>query len=102
GLKTSIRLNNIIVVVKLAIIVLFLLVGSFYVKPSNWTPFAPFGGTGILKGAAVVFFAYLGFDAVSSSAAEVKNVKRNMPIGIIGTLVICTIFYILVSGVLTG
>lgn len=101
-LKTSIRLNNIIVVVKLAIIVLFLLVGSFYVKPSNWTPFAPFGGTGILKGAAVVFFAYLGFDAVSSSAAEVKNAKRNMPIGIIGTLVICTIFYILVSGVLTG
>ena len=102
GLKTSIRLNNIIVVVKLAIIVLFLLVGSFYVKPSNWTPFAPFGGTGILKGAAVVFFAYLGFDAVSSSAAEVKSAKRNMPIGIIGTLVICTIFYILVSGVLTG
>ncbi|MBT9655823.1 amino acid permease [Lactiplantibacillus plantarum] len=102
GLKTSIRLNNIIVVVKLAIIVLFLLFGSFYVKPSNWTPFAPFGGTGILKGAAVVFFAYLGFDAVSSSAAEVKNAKRNMPIGIIGTLVICTIFYILVSGVLTG
>ncbi|WGS68972.1 amino acid permease [Lactiplantibacillus plantarum] len=102
GLKTSIRLNNIIVVVKLAIIVLFLLVGSFYVKPSNWTPFAPFGGTGILKGAAVVFFAYLGFDAVSSSAAEVKNAKGNMPIGIIGTLVICTIFYILVSGVLTG
>lgn len=102
GLKTSIRLNNIIVVVKLAIIVLFLLVGSFYVKPSNWTPFAPFGGTGILKGAAVVFFAYLGFDAVSSSAAEVKNAKRNMPIGIIGTLVICTISYILVSGVLTG
>lgn len=102
GLKMSIRLNNIIVVVKLAIIVLFLLVGSFYVKPSNWTPFAPFGGTGILKGAAVVFFAYLGFDAVSSSAAEVKNAKRNMPIGIIGTLVICTIFYILVSGVLTG
>lgn len=102
GLKTSIRLNNIIVVVKLAIIVLFLLVGSFYVKPSNWTPFAPLGGTGILKGAAVVFFAYLGFDAVSSSAAEVKNAKRNMPIGIIGTLVICTIFYILVSGVLTG
>ncbi|MCM8610096.1 MULTISPECIES: amino acid permease [Lactiplantibacillus] len=102
GLKTSIRLNNIIVVVKLAIIVLFLLVGSFYVKPSNWTPFAPFGGMGILKGAAVVFFAYLGFDAVSSSAAEVKNAKRNMPIGIIGTLVICTVFYILVSGVLTG
>ncbi|MFC6294436.1 amino acid permease [Lactiplantibacillus daoliensis] len=102
GLKTSVRLNNIIVAVKLAIIVIFLLVGSFYVKPSNWTPFAPFGVSGIFKGAAVVFFAYLGFDAVSSSAAEVKNAKKNMPIGIIGTLVVCTIFYIMVSGVLTG
>ena len=102
GLKTSIRLNNIIVVLKLAIIIMFLLVGSFYVKPSNWTPFAPFGVHGIFKGAAVVFFAYLGFDAVSSSAAEVKNAKRNMPIGIIGTLVICTIFYIMVAAVLTG
>lgn len=102
GLKTSVRLNNIIVAVKLAIIVIFLLVGSFYVKPSNWTPFAPFGINGIFKGAAVVFFAYLGFDAVSSSAAEVKNAKKNMPIGIIGTLVVCTVFYIMVSGVLTG
>lgn len=102
GLKTSVRLNNIIVAVKLAIIIIFLLVGAFYVKPSNWSPFAPFGVSGIFKGAAVVFFAYLGFDAVSSSAAEVKNAKRNMPIGIIGTLIVCTIFYILVSGVLTG
>ncbi|AVK64618.1 amino acid permease [Lactobacillus sp. CBA3606] len=102
GLKTSVRLNNIIVAVKLAIIIIFLLVGSFYVKPSNWTPFAPFGTQGIFHGAAVVFFAYLGFDAVSSSAAEVKNAKRNMPIGIIGTLVICTAFYIMVSAVLTG
>ena len=102
GLKTSVRLNNIIVAVKLAIIVIFLLVGSFYVKPANWTPFAPFGINGIFKGAAVVFFAYLGFDAVSSSAAEVKNAKKNMPIGIIGTLVVCTAFYIMVSGVLTG
>ncbi|MFB9768890.1 amino acid permease [Lactiplantibacillus modestisalitolerans] len=102
GLKTSVRLNNIIVVLKLAIIVIFLLVGAFYVKPTNWTPFAPFGVSGIFHGAAVVFFAYLGFDAVSSSAAEVKNAKKNMPIGIIGTLVICTIFYILVSVVLTG
>ncbi|MFC6181144.1 amino acid permease [Lactiplantibacillus daowaiensis] len=102
GLKTSIRLNNIVVVLKLAIIIVFLLVGSFYVKPANWTPFAPFGVHGIFKGAAVVFFAYLGFDAVSSSAAEVKNAKRNMPIGIIGTLVICTVFYISVAAVLTG
>lgn len=102
GLKTSVRLNNIIVAIKLIIIVVFLIVGFFYIKPSNWSPFAPFGVKGIFRGAAVVFFAYLGFDCVSSSAAEVKNPKRNMPIGIIGTLIICTLFYILVSAVLTG
>lgn len=102
GLKTSVMLNNIIVSIKIIIILVFLLVGSFYVKPNNWSPFAPFGVKGIFSGAAVVFFAYLGFDCVSSSAAEVKNPKRNMPIGIIGTLVICTLFYILVSVILTG
>ncbi|XRJ97794.1 amino acid permease [Latilactobacillus sakei] len=102
GMKTSVRLNNIIVAIKLLIIVAFLLVGFFYIKPKNWIPFAPFGIKGVFRGAAVVFFAYLGFDCVSSSAAEVKNPKRNMPIGIIGTLVICTMFYILVSAVLTG
>ncbi|KRM69906.1 amino acid permease [Apilactobacillus ozensis DSM 23829 = JCM 17196] len=102
GLKSSVRINSIIVVIKIAIIILFVIVGFFYVKPSNWTPFLPFGTSGIFKGASLVFFAYLGFDCVSSSAAEVKNPKRNMPIGIFGTLIICTALYILVSIVLTG
>ena len=94
--KTSIRLNNIIVVVKLAIIVLFLLVGSFYVKPSNWTP-AP-GGTGILEARGRLL--RLGFDAMSSSAAEVKMPSATCRLGS-WDLIICTIF-VLVSGVLTG
>ncbi|KRL38010.1 amino acid permease [Liquorilactobacillus uvarum DSM 19971] len=102
GVKTSIRINNIIVIVKIAIIFLFLLVGMFYVKPANWHPFFPFGYGGVLKGASLVFFAYLGFDVVSATAAEVKNPRKNMPIGIIGTLLICTVLYILVSIVLTG
>lgn len=102
GVRTSIKLNNLIVIVKIAIILLFLAVGFFYVKPTNWQPFFPFGGMGVLTGASLVFFAYLGFDAVSASAAEVKNPRKNMPIGIIGTLIICTILYTLVSIVLTG
>ncbi|WP_288530084.1 amino acid permease [uncultured Secundilactobacillus sp.] len=102
GMKASVRLNNIIVVVKIAIIILFIIVGAFYVKPTNWHPFMPFGMKGVFAGSAAVFFAYLGFDAVSSSAAEVKNPKRNMPIGIIGTLIIATILYVGVSIVLTG
>ncbi|WP_125982228.1 APC family permease [Loigolactobacillus iwatensis] len=102
GMKESVRINNVMVIVKITIIVIFLLVGAFYVKPANWHPFLPFGVKGIFKGASTVFFAYLGFDAVSSSAAEVKNPQRNMPIGIIGTLIVATILYILVSAVLTG
>jgi APA family basic amino acid/polyamine antiporter len=102
GVKTSVRFNNLIVILKIAIIIVFLLVGMFYVKPANWHPFLPFGVSGVFKGASLVFFAYLGFDAVSASAAEVKNPKKNMPVGILGTLIICTILYILVSIVLTG
>lgn len=102
GVKSSVRLNNIIVFVKIGIILLFVVVGAFYIKPTNWHPFMPFGNHGVFAGASAVFFAYLGFDAVSSSAAEVKNPKRNMPIGIIGTLIIATILYVLVSIVLTG
>lgn len=102
GVKSSVRLNNIIVFVKIGIILLFVIVGAFYIKPTNWHPFTPFGSHGVFAGASAVFFAYLGFDAVSSSAAEVKNPKRNMPIGIIGTLIIATILYVLVSIVLTG
>ncbi|UQS87454.1 amino acid permease [Nicoliella spurrieriana] len=102
GTKSSTRLNNIIVVIKVLIIILFLVVGAFYVKPSNWNPLLPFGTAGIFHGASAVFFAYLGFDCVSSAASEVKNPKKNMPIGILGTLFICTILYVLVSLVLTG
>ncbi|MDT6981153.1 amino acid permease [Levilactobacillus zymae] len=102
GMRESMRINNAIVIVKIAIIILFVVVGAFYVRPANWHPFAPFGAAGIRRGAATVFFAYLGFDVVSSSAAEVKNPRRNMPIGIIGTLVVATVLYMLVAIVLTG
>ena len=102
GMRESMRINNAIVIVKIAIIILFVVVGIFYVKPANWQPFAPFGSKGIFRGASTVFFAYLGFDVVSASAAEVKNPKRNMPIGIIGTLIVATVLYMMVAIVLTG
>ena len=102
GVRTSMTVNSIMVFVKVTIIIAFIAVGCFYVKPSNWHPFMPFGFGGVMAGAAQVFFAYLGFDAVAASAAEVKNPSRNMPRGIIGTLMICTVLYMLVSVVLTG
>ncbi|KRM13039.1 amino acid permease [Paucilactobacillus suebicus] len=102
GMTTSMRINNWAVIIKIAIIIIFIIVGAFYIKPSNWHPFLPYKSSGVLQGAALVFFAYLGFDAVSSSAAEVKNAKKNMPIGIIGTLIVATILYMAVSIVLTG
>lgn len=102
GIKESTRLNSIMVILKVAVILLFIGVGVFYVEPTNWQPFLPFGMNGVLGGAALVFFAYLGFDAVSSAAEEVKNPQRNMPIGIIGSILICTVLYIVVSLVLTG
>ncbi|GKT02709.1 APC family permease [Furfurilactobacillus sp. WILCCON 0119] len=101
GMKTSTKVQNIMVVVKIAIILIFVVVGLFYVKPANWHPFFPYKG-GVLAGASAVFFAFLGFDVVAASAAEVKNPKRNMPIGIIGTLIIASILYVAVSVVLTG
>lgn len=102
GMKESARFNAIMVFVKVGVILLFIVVGAFYVQPDNLTPIAPFGVGGILTGAALVFFAYLGFDAVSSAAEEVRNPQRNMPIGIIGSIVFCTVLYIAVSIVLTG
>ncbi|MER1987052.1 MAG: amino acid permease [Solibacillus sp.] len=102
GMKESARFNAIMVFVKVGVILLFIVVGAFYVQPENLTPIAPFGVGGILTGAALVFFAYLGFDAVSSAAEEVRNPQRNMPIGIIGSIVLCTLLYIAVSIVLTG
>jgi APA family basic amino acid/polyamine antiporter len=102
GIKESSRVNNIMVFIKLAVIITFIFVGVFYVKPENWTPFAPFGFEGIITGAATVFFAYLGFDAVATAAEEVKRPQRDVPIGIISSLFICTILYIVVSLILTG
>lgn len=102
GVKESTKINMIMVFIKVFIILLFIVVGIFYVKPAQWHPFMPFGVGGVLNGAALVFFAFLGFDAVSSAAEEVKNPQRNMPIGIIGSLFVCTILYVVVSLVLTG
>ncbi|WP_453991501.1 amino acid permease [Bacillus nitroreducens] len=102
GIKESTKVNMIMVFIKVGVILLFIGVGIFYVKPDNWQPFMPFGMSGVISGAALVFFAYLGFDAVSSAAEEVKNPQRNMPIGIIGSLFICTLLYGAVSLVLTG
>jgi APA family basic amino acid/polyamine antiporter len=105
GVKESARSNFWMVVLKLAIIVAFLVVGAFYVDPDNWTVhggFAPNGFRGILSAAAIIFFAYIGFDAVSTASEEAKDAKRDMPFGIIASLVICTVLYIVVALVLTG
>ncbi len=102
GVNEFAKLNRIMVFIKVGIILLFIGVGIFYVKPANWQPFMPFGFKGVLSGAALVFFAFLGFDAVSSAAEEVRNPQRNMPIGIIGSLLVCTMLYVTISLVLTG
>lgn len=102
GVESSAKINNIMVAVKLIVVLGFILVGVFYIKPSNWHPFMPFGFSGVLTGAATVFFAFLGFDAVATASEEVKNPQKNVPIGIISSLAVCTILYILVSLILTG
>ncbi|EEM16148.1 amino acid permease [Bacillus pseudomycoides] len=102
GAKESARINNIMVIIKLAVILGFIIVGGQYVKPENWQPFLPFGFHGVIGGAATVFFAFLGFDAVATAAEEVKRPQRNVPIGLLVSLCICTILYIGVSFILTG
>jgi APA family basic amino acid/polyamine antiporter len=102
GISESARLNSIIVAVKLIVIGAVIVIGAFFVRPENWTPFAPMGWTGVMKGAAVIFFAYIGFDAVSTAAEEVVEPNRDLPRGILGSLFVCTLLYILVAGVLTG
>lgn len=111
GVKESAKINTAMVFIKLLAIVVFLAVGIFHINPDNWTPFAPFGWysagengkpIGILAGASVVFFAYVGFDAVSTATAESKRPQRDVPIGILSSLIFCTLIYIVVSGVLTG
>jgi APA family basic amino acid/polyamine antiporter len=102
GIRESARFNTAMVVVKLAILLLFVVVGAFYVRPENWTPFAPNGFRGVWVGASLIFFAYIGFDAVSTAAEEAKNPQRDMPRAMIGSLVITSILYIVVTMVLTG
>lgn len=102
GIKESARFNGLIVAVKLIVLGFFVLIGAFYIKPQNWLPFAPNGFAGIKAGAAIVFFAYIGFDAVSTAAEETKNPKRDLPLGIIGSLLICTVIYMIVAAVFTG
>ena len=102
GVRESARANNIMVAVKLIALTLFIVVGFQHINPANYHPFAPNGFTGIHHGAAIVFFAYIGFDAISTAAEETKNPQRNLPIGILGGLAICTLIYIIVGFVLTG
>jgi APA family basic amino acid/polyamine antiporter len=110
GVKESARFNNVIVIIKVSVILIFLVAGVWFISKANWHPFIPentgkfgsFGISGILRGAAVIFFAYIGFDAVSTAAQESKNPQRDLPIGILGSLAICTVLYILVALVLTG
>lgn len=102
GSKESAKFNRILVFIKLGCVGLFLLLAGPHVSPANWQPFLPFGFSGVATGAAIVFFAYIGFDAVSTAAEECKNPNRDIPIGIVGSLVICTLLYIAVAAVLTG
>ena len=102
GMKNSIKINIVAVFIKIAIILIFIFAGLHFIKPANYHPFLPYHFSGVIKGATTVFFAFLGFDVVSSSAAEVKNPKKNMPLGIIGTLAIAALLYFGVSIVLTG
>jgi len=110
GIKESASVNNVIVFIKVAVIILFIALAVGSIDTANWTPFIPentgtrehFGASGVIAGASVVFFAYIGFDAVSTAAQEAKNPQRDMPIGIIGSLLICTLLYILVSAIATG
>ncbi len=110
GVQESAGVNSVVVIIKVVVVLTFIAAGWAYVNPENWVPFIPpntgafgsYGPSGIVRGAGVAFFAYIGFDAVSTAAQEARNPQRDMPIGILGSLVICTVLYILVAGVLTG
>ena len=110
GIRQSAAFNSVIVAIKVTVVLLFILFGVFYITPANWHPFIPpntgqfgvFGWSGILSAAGVIFFAYIGFDAVSTAAQETVNPQRDMPIGMLASLIICTVLYVIVSSVLTG
>src|SRR5258706_10014115 len=110
GIKESASVNNVIVILKVIIVMIIIAIGLGHLTPSNWHPFIPpntgewgtYGWSGILRGAGLVFFAYIGFDAVSTAAQEAKNPQKDMPIGILGSLFVCTVLYIVVSAILVG
>ncbi len=110
GIQESARVNAVIVILKVAVVLLVIAVGAMFMDTANWSPFIPdntgkfgeYGWSGIVRGAGVIFFAYIGFDAVSTAAQEAKNPQKDMPIGILGSLAICTVLYVLVSGVMVG
>jgi APA family basic amino acid/polyamine antiporter len=102
GIRESARTNNIMVLIKIAAILLFIFFGLSFIHPSNYHPFSPNGFSGVLAGGSIIFFTYIGFDSVSTASEECKNPRRDVPIGIVATLVVCTILYIGVAGVLTG
>jgi APA family basic amino acid/polyamine antiporter len=102
GIRESAGFNAGMVILKVAVVLFVIVVGVAHVNPDNWRPFLPFGASGVLTGAAYIFFAYIGFDSVSTHAEEARNPQRDVPIGIVASLGICTILYILVAGVLTG
>jgi APA family basic amino acid/polyamine antiporter len=102
GIRESAEANNTMVILKIAAILAFIIAGAHYVRPGNWHPFAPQGWSGILTGGSIIFFTYIGFDSVSTAAEEARNPQRDLPIGIIATLVVCTVLYVSVAIVLTG
>ncbi len=102
GIKESARANNVMVALKVIILLFFIGVGAFYVKPENWSPFMPNGFAGVWTGASLIFFAFIGFDAISTAAEECRNPGRDMPIGIIGSLIVATVIYVATAAVLTG
>ncbi|WP_289898166.1 amino acid permease [Janthinobacterium sp. SUN033] len=102
GVRESARLNNIMVAIKVGVVLLFIIFGARHVQPANWQPYMPFGYHGMLSAAALVFFAFIGFDAVTSAAEEVKKPSRDLPIGIIGSLAVCAVLYVVVSAIMTG
>jgi APA family basic amino acid/polyamine antiporter len=102
GVQESARINSMIVSIKLLAVLMVVVVGMFFVRPVNWSPFLPLGWGGVLRGAAYIFFAYIGFDAVSTAAEEVVEPNRALPIGILASLAVCTVLYIAVAAVLTG
>lgn len=102
GIKESKRVNNIVVLIKVAVVVLFIAIGMWHVKPVNWSPVLPYGFDGVFHGAAIVFFSFLGFDAVTCAAEEVKDPARDIPRGVIWSLAICSLLYVIVSAIMTG